>query len=82
MMFLVSCKTTKVIEKEVYYIPEIDFPEFPKLGDYEKTGGGKIIVDENYFRQLLIFKTQYREMISEYNDKKEVYENGDKENEL
>lgn len=82
MMFLVSCKTTKVIEKEVYYIPEIDFPEFPKLGDYEKTGDGKIIVDENYFRQLLIFKTQYREMISEYNDKKEVYENGDKENEL
>lgn len=81
-MFLVSCKTTKVIEKEVYYIPEIDFPEFPKLGDYEKTGDGKIIVDENYFRQLLIFKTQYREMISEYNDKKEVYENGDKENEL
>ena len=82
MMFLVSCKTTKVIEKEVYYIPEIDFPEFPKLGDYEKTGDGKIIVDENYFRQLLIFKTQYREMISEYNDKKEVYENGDKETEL
>ena len=82
MMFLVSCKTTKVIEKEVYYIPEIDFPEFPKLGNYEKTGDGKIIVDENYFRQLLIFKTQYREMISEYNDKKEVYENGDKENEL
>lgn len=82
MMFLVSCKTTKVIEKEVYYIPEIGFPEFPKLGDYEKTSDGKIIVDENYFRQLLIFKTQYREMISEYNDKKEVYENGDKENEL
>lgn len=74
-IFLVSCKTTKVIEKEVYYIPEIGFPEFPKLGDYEKTSDGKIIVDENYFRQLLIFRESYKLMISEYNDKKELYEN-------
>ena len=74
MMFLVSCKTTKVIEKEVYYIPEIDFPEFPKLGDYEKTSDGKIIVHENYFRQLLIFRTQYKEMISEYLEKKNKLE--------
>lgn len=74
MMFLVNCKTTKV--ETVTYIPEIDFPEFPTLGEYEITEDGKIKTDERYFRDLLIFKTEYEEMISEYNEKKELM--GDK----
>lgn len=79
MMFLVSCKTTEVIEKNVYYVPEIDFPTFPVLGVYEKTGDGKIITDESYFRKLLMFKAQYKDAVERYNENKERME---KKNEL
>lgn len=74
MMFLVSCKTTEVIEKTVHHVPEIDFPAFPKLGEYEKTNDGRIIVDEEYFRKLLIFKERYKSAVSEYNEKKDKLE--------
>ncbi len=77
MMFLVSCKTTKEIQIK-YYIPEIDFPEFPKLPDYEITENGILVKDENYFRQLLIFKESYKSEINKYNEKKmklEEFEN-------
>lgn len=66
-MFLVSCKTTKEIQIKCY-IPEIDFPEFPKLPDYEKTENGILVKDENYFRQLLIFKESYKSEINKYNE--------------
>lgn len=69
MMFLVSCKTTKEIQIK-YYVPEIDFPEFPKLPDYEITEEGILVKDENYFRQLLIFKESYKSEINKYNEKK------------
>ena len=67
MMFLVSCKTTKEIQIK-YYIPEIDFPEFPKLPDYEKTKNGILVKDENYFRRLLTFKESYKSEINKYNE--------------
>lgn len=67
MMFLVSCKTTKEIQIK-YYVPEIDFPEFPKLPDYEITEKGILVKDENYFRQLLIFKESYKSEINKYNE--------------
>lgn len=77
-MFLTNCKTTKV--EKVTYIPEIDFPEFPALGEYEITEDGKVKTDGEYFRKLLIFKTEYEEMISEYNEKKKLM--GENKNEL
>lgn len=70
-MFLISCRTIKVIEKEIYYVPEISFPTFPKLPDYEIIEEGIIIKDENYFRELLKFKAEYKDMIEQYNEKKE-----------
>jgi len=78
MMFLVSCKTTKEIQIK-YYVPEIDFPEFPKLPDYEIIENGILIKDENYFRRLLIFKELYISEIDKYNEKKMKLE--EKENE-
>lgn len=69
MMFLVSCKTTKEIQiKYKYYVPEINPPEFPKLPDYEITEKGILVKDENYFRQLLIFKESYKSEINKYNE--------------
>ena len=78
MMFLVSCKTTKEIQIK-YYVPEIDFPEFPKLPDYEITENGILVKDENYFRQLLIFKESYKSEINKYNEKKMKLEENNNE---
>lgn len=78
MMFLVSCKTTKEIQIK-YYVPEIDFPEFPKLPDYEITENGILVKDENYFRQLLIFKESYKSEINKYNEKKMKLEESENE---
>lgn len=72
MTFLVSCRTTKVEIK--YYVPEMDFPEFPKLPDYETKEDGILVKDENYFRRLLTFKTLYKDLIVKYNEKKENLE--------
>lgn len=74
MMFFTSCKTVKVVEKDVYVVPNLDFPEFPALEHYEKLEGGKVATDENFFRRLLIFKTSYSELIMEYNEKKNKLE--------
>ena len=72
MMFCNSCKTTTV-EKTVYYIPEVDWPEFPELGEYE-TKDGKVTTDEDYFRKLLIFRTMYLGEQSKYEEKRKLLE--------
>jgi len=77
-MFFLSCSTTKEVIIE-YQIPEIDWPEFPKLPDYEITENGILVKDENYFRKLLIFKTKYKSTEDEYERIKKLYggnENG------
>lgn len=71
-MFFISCKSTKEIVIE-YKIPEIDWPEFPKLPDYELSNG-KVTTDEEFFRRLLIFKESYKSEINKYNEKKEKLE--------
>lgn len=72
MMSFVSCQTTKQKEVEVeVYVPEIEFPEFPFIGNYEITENG-ILVEESYFRELLIFKISYEECLSEYEEKKQT----------
>lgn len=76
-MLCISCKSNDVVEKTIYYVPELEFPDFPKVSDYEIIEDGqKVIVDEIYFRKLLIFRIEYNSLISEYEDKKELYENG------
>lgn len=77
MMFFLSCKTTKEIQIK-YYIPEVDWPEFPKLPDYEITENGILVKDENYFRRLLTFKELYKSEINKYNEKKEKLEESEK----
>ena len=69
-----SCKTTRVVEKTIVYVPEIDFPDFPELGEYELIDG-KVMTDEDYFRKLLIFRTQYFNEIDKYNEMKRELEN-------
>lgn len=74
MMFFLSCKTTTIIERTTYKVPKISWPEFPELGEYEKTKDGKIIIDEDYFRQLLTFRTIYFDEIEKYEEKKKLIE--------
>lgn len=67
-MFFTSCKTTRTVETQ-YIIPEINWPEFPKLPDYE-VKNGKVITDEDYFRELLTFREIYKSERDKYNEKK------------
>lgn len=71
-MFSNSCVTKKV--ETLVYTPEIDFPEFPLMDGYEILEDGRVAVDANYFRKLLIFKTQYEDLILEYEEKKNMKE--------
>lgn len=74
MMLCISCKTTTVIEKTIYKCPDISWPEFPEVGEYEKTNNGKIAVDENYFRRLIVFRTFYFDERDKYEEKKQLIE--------
>lgn len=67
--FFTSCKTTERT-KTVYYVPEINSPAFPELGEYEILPDGRVATDERFFRELLIFRTLYLEEIEKYNEKK------------
>jgi hypothetical protein len=72
-MFFVSCRTTRT----VYKVIDIDFPEFPVLGDYEVLEGNRVATDEEYFRKLLIFRTLYIDEQEKYNEKKKLIEGKD-----
>ena len=74
MMLCISCKTTTIIEKTIYKCPDINWPEFPEAGEYEKTNNGKIAVDEDYFRRLLVFRTFYFDERDKYEEKKQSIE--------
>lgn len=76
MMLCTNCRTTTVIEKTIYECPDIDWAEFPEVGEYEKINDGKIAVDEDYFRRLLIFRTFYLIERDEYEEKKRLIEGG------
>lgn len=72
-MFFASCRTTRT----VYKVIDIDFPEFPMLGDYEVLEGNRVATDEEYFRKLLIFRTLYIDEQEKYNEKKKLIEGED-----
>ena len=79
MTLCFNCKSSK-IEKTIYYVPEIEFPEFPLVDSYSiNEDGNKVTVDAEFFRKLLIFKTQYNSSVLEYENKKELYSGGNKD---
>ena len=63
-----------VVEKTIYKCPDINWPEFPEVGEYEKTNNGKIAIDEDYFRRLLVFRTFYFDERDKYEEKKKSIE--------
>lgn len=73
-MFFSSCRSNKIVEKRIYYIPEIDFPDPPKLPEYEILEDGRIATEEEFFRRYLSFKTLYSDTILKYNEKKNKLE--------
>ena len=62
-----------MVEKTIIYIPEIDWPEFPELDEYEASDG-KVTTDEDYFRRLLVFREMYFNEQNKYKEKKEKLE--------
>lgn len=78
MTCFMSCKTV-IIERS--YVPDITFPEFPNLGEYEKTKDGKIIISEDYIKKLYVFRTFYFDEKNKYEEKKKIYI-GDMKNEF
>lgn len=63
-----------VVEKTIYKCPDINWPEFPEVGEYEKTNNRKIAIDEDYFRRLLVFRTFYFDERDKYEEKKKLIE--------
>ena len=63
-----------VVEKTIYKVPKISWPEFPELGEYEKLQNGKITTDEDYFKKLLTFRTLYFDEIEKYEEKRKFIE--------
>ena len=79
MMCFSSCRTIKEIKVE-YCVPDVDWPEFPQFPEYEIRKDGVLVKDENYFRQLLIFRESYKSERDKYNEKKMKLE--EEQNEL
>lgn len=63
MTCFISCRTIQT--KVEYKVPEIVFPDFPVMGEYELKEG-KVITDEEFFRKLLAFKMMYAEAVADY----------------
>lgn len=59
-------------------MPEIYWPDFPKLPDYE-VKNKKVTTDEEFFRQLLIFREIYKSERDKYNEKKMKLEENENE---
>lgn len=75
-MLLPSCQTAKTerieyVEKA--YIPDIAFPKFPALTDYERKDG-KVIVSEEWIIQLSEYKIRIEETEKTFADIKMLYE--------
>lgn len=75
-MLLMSCQTTKTEYIEKPFIPEITFPVFPVLTEYERKDG-KVIVSEDWIVRLAEYKIYIEETKKDYNDLKALYEGGD-----
>lgn len=57
-------------------MPDVYWPDFPKLPEFERKNG-KVTTDEEFFRQLLIFREIYKSERDKYNEKKmKLEENG------
>lgn len=59
-------------------MPDINWPEFPKLPDYD-VKNGKVTTDEDYFRKLLTFREIYKSERDKYNEKKMKLEENENE---
>lgn len=51
-MCFASCKTVEYVK------PVLVWPEFPPLGEYEILEDGSVVTDGEYFRSLLIYRTE------------------------
>ena len=73
IMPLISCVTTK--KTESVYIPELIFPIFPDLSnfEYKRTENG-VIVSNEYILELSRYKILIEETEKTYNDIKSLYE--------
>lgn len=74
IMPLMSCVTTKTKTEIKYIVPELYFPMFPDLSnfEYERMKNGVFVSDE-YIVGLSKYKILIEETEKTYNDLKELY---------
>lgn len=72
-MLSMSCVTTKIEYIEKPYVPEITFPIFPALPNYERKDGN-VVVSEDWIVRIAEYKIRIEETERNYNDLKELYE--------
>lgn len=72
-MLSMSCVTTKIEYIEKPYVPEITFPIFPALPNYERKDGN-VVVSEDWIVRLADYKIRIEETERNYNDLKALYD--------
>lgn len=68
-----SCQSVKVEYVDKPYIPEVSFPIFPELTEYERKDG-KVFVSDDWLIRLAEYKIRIEETERNYNDLKALYE--------
>lgn len=76
LMLFISCRSVepKIIYKTAFIVPDLDFPEFPVLGECEELDEGVLVKDKNFFIDLLIYKIKIKDVEELYKEKKKLYE--------
>ena len=72
-MLFMNCATTKTEYTEKPYVPEITFPIFPALPNYERKDGN-VVVSEDWIVRLAEYKIRIEETERNYNDLKALYD--------
>ena len=70
---LTNCVSPKVEYIEKPYVPEIDFPIFPAIENFERKNG-RVIVSEDWIVRLAEYKIRIEETEKNYSDLKALYE--------
>ena len=75
IMLLTGCVSTKIEYVEKPYVPELNFPFFPKLYDAVRNPDDTVTVPGEWIIQIREFEIYYEETENNYIKLKELYEN-------
>lgn len=72
-MLLLNCRSTRTVQTEKTYVPEIEFPVFPEAESLERNGE-RVSGEAEWFVRLAEFRIKYERAVKDYNMIKDMYE--------